>query len=73
MFRLSDFYKTFNDDAKTVSELCNIVVTVREREAREGRDMAKGVNEEKLRLSERGIGVFMPVFLPHSHGLGQLV
>ncbi len=34
MFRLGDFYETFDDDAKTVSEVCNIVLT--------GRDMGTG-------------------------------
>ncbi len=30
MFRLGDFYETFDDDAKTVSSVCNIVLTGRE-------------------------------------------
>jgi len=34
MFRLGDFYETFDDDAKKVSEACNIVLT--------GRDMGTG-------------------------------
>jgi len=34
MFRLGDFYETFDDDAKQVSEVCNIVLT--------GRDMGTG-------------------------------
>ncbi len=34
MFRLGDFYETFDDDAKIVSEVCNIVLT--------GRDMGTG-------------------------------
>ncbi|MGE5140483.1 MAG: DNA mismatch repair protein MutS, partial [Rudaea sp.] len=34
MFRLGDFYETFDQDAKTVSEVCNIVLT--------GRDMGTG-------------------------------
>jgi DNA mismatch repair protein MutS len=34
MFSLGDFYETFDDDAKTVSEACNIVLT--------GRDMGTG-------------------------------
>lgn len=34
MFRLGDFYETFDEDAKTVSEVCNIVLT--------GRDMGNG-------------------------------
>ncbi len=29
-FRLGDFYETFNDDAKIVSSVCNIVLTGRE-------------------------------------------
>src|SRR5512142_2958888 len=29
-FRLGDFYETFNDDAKTVTSVCNIVLTGRE-------------------------------------------
>ncbi len=33
-FRLGDFYETFDDDAKIVSEVCNIVLT--------GRDMGTG-------------------------------
>jgi DNA mismatch repair protein MutS len=34
MFRLGDFYETFDDDARTVSQVCNIVLT--------GRDMGNG-------------------------------
>ncbi len=34
LFRLGDFYETFDDDAKTVSSVCNIVLT--------GRDMGTG-------------------------------
>ncbi|MBI4786306.1 MAG: DNA mismatch repair protein MutS [Chloroflexi bacterium] len=34
MFRLGDFYETFDDDAKTVASVCNIVLT--------GRDMGTG-------------------------------
>jgi hypothetical protein len=34
MFRLGDFYETFDDDAKIVSSVCNIVLT--------GRDMGTG-------------------------------
>ncbi|MBI5304209.1 MAG: hypothetical protein HY868_18905 [Chloroflexi bacterium] len=34
MFRLGDFYETFDDDAKTVAIVCNIVLT--------GRDMGTG-------------------------------
>lgn len=34
MFRLGDFYETFDDDAKVVSDVCNIVLT--------GRDMGNG-------------------------------
>ncbi|MEW5717715.1 MAG: DNA mismatch repair protein MutS [Chloroflexota bacterium] len=34
MFRLGDFYETFDDDAKSVSSVCNIVLT--------GRDMGTG-------------------------------
>ncbi|MGB8646836.1 MAG: hypothetical protein WCF84_16470 [Anaerolineae bacterium] len=34
LFRLGDFYETFDDDAKIVSEVCNIVLT--------GRDMGLG-------------------------------
>ncbi len=34
MFRLGDFYETFDDDAKLVSSVCNIVLT--------GRDMGTG-------------------------------
>lgn len=34
MFRLGDFYETFDDDARIVSEVCNIVLT--------GRDMGNG-------------------------------
>ncbi len=34
MFRLGDFYETFDDDAKTVASACNIVLT--------GRDMGTG-------------------------------
>jgi len=30
MFRLGDFYETFDDDAKIVSSVCNIVLTARE-------------------------------------------
>ncbi len=30
MFRLGDFYETFDDDAKIVSSVCNIVLTGRE-------------------------------------------
>jgi DNA mismatch repair ATPase MutS len=30
MFRLGDFYETFDDDAKIVSSVCNIVLTSRE-------------------------------------------
>jgi DNA mismatch repair protein MutS len=30
MFRLGDFYETFDDDAKTVASVCNIVLTGRE-------------------------------------------
>ena len=30
MFRLGDFYETFNDDAKIVSAVCDIVLTGRE-------------------------------------------
>lgn len=30
MFRLGDFYETFDDDARTVSQVCNIVLTGRE-------------------------------------------
>ena len=30
MFRLGDFYETFDEDAKTVSSVCNIVLTGRE-------------------------------------------
>ena len=29
-FRLGDFYETFDDDAKIVSSVCNIVLTGRE-------------------------------------------
>jgi DNA mismatch repair protein MutS len=29
-FRLGDFYETFDDDAKTVATVCNIVLTGRE-------------------------------------------
>src|SRR5512135_1281590 len=34
LFRLGDFYETFDDDAKIVSSVCNIVLT--------GRDMGTG-------------------------------
>ncbi len=34
LFRLGDFYETFDDDAKLVSSVCNIVLT--------GRDMGTG-------------------------------
>jgi len=34
MFRLGDFYESFDDDAKKVAEACNIVLT--------GRDMGTG-------------------------------
>ena len=34
MFRLGDFYETFDDDAKMVASVCNIVLT--------GRDMGTG-------------------------------
>jgi DNA mismatch repair protein MutS len=34
MFRLGDFYETFDADARTVSSVCNIVLT--------GRDMGTG-------------------------------
>jgi DNA mismatch repair ATPase MutS len=34
MFRPSDFYETFDDDAKRVASVCNIVLT--------GRDMGIG-------------------------------
>ncbi len=30
MFRLGDFYETFDDDAKVVSSVCNIVLTARD-------------------------------------------
>ncbi len=30
LFRLGDFYETFNDDAKIVSAICNIVLTGRD-------------------------------------------
>ena len=30
MFRLGDFYETFDDDAELVSSICNIVLTGRE-------------------------------------------
>jgi DNA mismatch repair protein MutS len=30
LFRLGDFYETFDDDAKTVADVCNIVLTSRE-------------------------------------------
>ena len=29
LFRLGDFYETFDDDAKTVAKVCNVVLTSR--------------------------------------------
>ncbi len=45
MFRLGDFYETFDDDAKMVSSVCNIVLTLQLSLVRLGEATPLGVSD----------------------------
>lgn len=59
MFRLGDFYETFDDDAKIVSEVCNIVLT--------GRDMGNGQRVPLAGVPYHAIETYMARLIGAGH------
>ncbi|MGB8646830.1 MAG: DNA mismatch repair protein MutS [Anaerolineae bacterium] len=59
LFRLGDFYETFDDDAKIVSEVCNIVLT--------GRDMGLGQRVPLAGVPYHAVETYMARLIAAGH------
>jgi DNA mismatch repair ATPase MutS len=64
MFRLGDFYETFDDDAKIVSSVCNIVLA--------GRDMGPGNRVPVARVPYHAVENYLAKLIRAGHKVAIL-